>query len=126
MILPLFSVAALLWFAGYLSVKGIIPHKKVPMSELDKIVIPPKWLYYLCGAPKSDKYHPGAITVGALRAQIAGIAFGIFTIWLNIWPTRTNLLIGLGLCVLTPYLITLWISKNRKFDYRKKKASRQT
>jgi hypothetical protein len=118
--------SAILWVAGFLSMKGIITLNTNPIFEMNKVIVPPKWLYYLCGAPKSEKYISGAITVGAMRAQLAGIVMGIFSIIISTWkPTLENMAIGLSLCFLIPYSITLWISRNERLSTKYKCKKRK-
>jgi hypothetical protein len=118
--------SAILWIAGFLSMKGIITLNADSIFKMNQVVVPPKWLYYLCGAPKSGKYISGAITVGAMRAQLAGIVMGIFSIMISIWkPTLENMSIGLSLCFLIPYSITLWVSRNERLSNKHKKRKNE-
>jgi hypothetical protein len=114
MITILLSGSILLWLSGFLSFKGLIPLRTDSLFEMSRVIVPPKWLFYLCGAPKSKDYPPNSITVGAFRAQITGIVFGIFSVFISWRTTQNGILIGLSLSILIPILLTLWLSKSQK------------
>ncbi|MBI5935074.1 MAG: hypothetical protein HY867_15315 [Chloroflexi bacterium] len=114
--------AIVMWLGGFFSMKGLISLDKNSIFEMRQVVVPPTWLFYLCGAPKSGEFRPGSMTIGALRAQIAGVCMAIFSIALSIWkPTLELTVVGLGFCFLVPYFISLWVSKNRGLSVNRKK-----
>lgn len=81
-------------------------------DELEKIITPPKWLYYVCGAPVSKKYPKGEMRVAAFRTQMGGIFLGLFVFCSEIIrpPIYVNG-IGLGVSMLISYLVTAYVSK---------------
>jgi hypothetical protein len=109
---PIFF-AFFLWFGGYLMTARFISTTGVNSDNDEKIITPPKWLYYICGAPVSKKYPKGAMRVYAFHSQIFGIFLGLYLIWYVISrpPTSVNV-IGLGLSTLTSYLVTAYVSKH--------------
>ena len=107
----LFLVALILWVAGYFSTIGLIINKNVTSSGQTKIIFPPKWLYYLCGAPKPTKYSIGTMTSVAFRAQIAGVILGIHTCIILWKPSQSLFFLGLGVSVALPYLITFFVER---------------
>lgn len=115
-----FTIVTLVaWFGGYLSASGVIS-TRVNSQHQEKIISPPVWLYYICGAPISKKYPRGTMSATAFRAQITGIGLGLFTMAINIWHlSKTELIIGLGLSAVVPLLIWAYVSKNYLIKVRK-------
>jgi hypothetical protein len=105
-----FLVAFILWLNGYLLTTGSII-KQGLVTKRAKVVSTPKWLYYLCGAPKSNRYPIGAMTTTAFRSQIAGIILAICTLMILWKPSQNSLLLGLGLSAVLPYVITYYVDK---------------
>ena len=113
--------SAILWIAGFLSMKGIITLNADSIFEMNKVVVPPKWLYYLCGAPRSEGYPPNSITIGAFRVQMIGIAFSIFSVFGSVWRvTQDGFLFGLSISIIFPILLTLWIARSKRFSINHK------
>lgn len=107
------AFAIFLWIGGYLMTARFMSTTGVNSDNDEKIITPPKWLYYVCGAPVSKKYPKGAMRVYAFQAQILGIFLVLYLIWYAISrpPTSVNV-IGLGLCMLASYLVTAYVSKH--------------
>ena len=85
----------------------------VSSDGLDAIVAPPKWLFYVCGAPLSKEYPRGTMRVGAFRAQILGIIWMIYIIYSRIWKTsEMENIISLTLGCVIAFMITSYVSKN--------------
>lgn len=121
--------ALFLWFGGYL----MTAHFKTMTGigeESEKIIAPPKWLYYICGSPVSKYYLKGQMRVVAFRTQMGGIFLGIYLIWYVITrpPTSINV-IGLGICMFASYFVTVYVSKHfavkKRDGIRKGKSSLQ-
>lgn len=112
MTLVVLITALIAWVGGYQFARN--PNLDIKDSFLDsnKIISPPKWLFYLCGAPKSQKYPMGNLIMSAVRAQIMGISLGIFAMMVEFFnPSRSMVLLGFGLTVFLPYVITNYFSK---------------
>lgn len=98
-------------------------------DELEKIIAPPKWLYYLCGAPRSKDYPQGTMRVAAFRAQISGITLMIYIIYSNMRKTSAmEDLISLAIGVVIAFMATSYISRNyyvkdRPMNRKKKKTT---
>jgi len=95
-------------------------------DNLEKVISPPKWLYFLCGAPASKVYPKGTMRVVEFQAQILGIFLGLYLVWYVISrPTTYVNVVGLGLCVLISYMITAYVSKHyavrRRISGRKRR-----
>jgi hypothetical protein len=103
-----FSILAVfLYFGGYLLTARFMSTTGLPSDPLHIIISPPKWLYYLCGAPASKEYPKGTMRVGAFRAQIVGISLGIFLVLSYILKTPTSInVVGFALSVLFALLLT--------------------
>ena len=122
-----FTIVALVaWLGGYFSTTGVISTPAHSQEDHEKIISPPVWLYYLCGAPGSKKYPRGTMMASAFRAQITGIGLGLFTLIINIWHlSKTELIIGLGLSAVFPLLIWAYVSKNYLVKVRKENRKRR-
>jgi hypothetical protein len=107
------AFAIFLWIGGYLMTARFMSTSGVHGDDLEKIITPPKWLYYVCGAPVSKKYPKGAMRVAAFRTQMGGIFLGLYLICYEIIrpPAFINV-IGLGLFMLLSSLLTTYISKH--------------
>jgi hypothetical protein len=110
----LFLAALILWLAGYFSTKGLVFNKSITSPGQTKLIVPPRWMYYLCGAPKSTKYAVGTMTSVAFRAQMAGVILGIYTCIILWKPSQSLFLIGLGTSVALPYMITFFVERYYK------------
>jgi hypothetical protein len=106
-------LAILFWFGGYFLTARFMSTTGATSDDLEKIIAPPKWLYYLCGAPVSKKYPTGTMRVVAFQSQMAGISFGLFSVWsLLSKPSYGENLVGFAFGVLFPFVITAYISKH--------------
>jgi hypothetical protein len=74
----MFGGAIAFWIRGYR--KADYFPSDTTVKFLTKPVLLPRWLYLVCGAPKSQKYPEGVITAWALAAQLSGI--GLVLHWL--------------------------------------------
>lgn len=104
-------VAFIMWIAGYKYGKN--PASGTGNSTLitGKIIYPPRWLFLICGGPKSQNYPEGSMILSALHSQIMGISLGVFAISVELWtPTRDEALVRFGLSVLLPYLLVAYLS----------------
>jgi hypothetical protein len=106
------GLAIFLWLGGYLMTARFMSTTGVHGDDLEKIISPPKWLYYLCGAPVSKMYPKGAMRLVAFRMQLQGIFLGLYLIWYVISrpPTFVNA-IGFLLFAVIPFIITSYVSK---------------
>lgn len=100
----MFFVAVVGWGLGYLAESGY----SGGLPPNSKILYPPRILFYLCGAPKSNQKPKGAMVVGSFRGQILGICAGIYGLVLTLWnPFNVFIfLFGLITTALIPYIIT--------------------
>lgn len=81
-------------------------------DDLEKIIAPPKWLYYLCGAPSNKEYPRGTMRVAALSVQLSGIALIIFSTFSSVWRlSRWEYIIGFGIAAIVPYALAAYFSK---------------
>ena len=121
-------LAILFWLGGYFMTARKMSDAGVLSDELEKIIVPPKWLYYLCGAPHSRDYPRGTMRVAAFRAQILGIVWMIYLIYSRIWKmSQMENLMGLALGLVIALLIVSYISikydvKDKGNNRRKKKG----
>ena len=102
-----------MWVGGYLMTARFMLTTGLHGDDLEKIITPPRWLYYVCGAPMSKKYPKGAMRVAAFRSQMVGVFLGLYLIWYVVSrpPTSVNVT-GLGLFMLASYLLTAYVSKH--------------
>ncbi len=104
-----------LWLGGYL-ITARLPNTGVVSTGLDPIVAPPKWLYYVCGAPFSKAYPRGAMRASAFRVQIAGALLMIYTIYSRLWKTsEMENIIGFTLSGVIAFMLTSYVSKKYSF-----------
>ena len=100
------------WLGGYFITARTMSNRGVLSENLEKIIDPPKWLYYMCGAPSNKEYPRGTMRVVALQTQIAGITLMIFLLCSYIWNfSGTEYLVGFGIAILAPYPLTAYIAK---------------
>jgi len=108
--LPILAIS--FWLGGYLITARTMSNKGILSDDLEKIIAPPRWLYYLCGAPSNKEYPRGTMRVVALRTQITGIALMIFLLFSYIWKfSSIEYFVGLGLVLLVSYTLPAYISK---------------
>jgi hypothetical protein len=106
-------LALFFWFGGYFMAVRFMPIPNLTSEELEQTIHPPKWLYYLCGAPTSKCYPKGTMIFVAFRAQIAGVFMTIFLVWSFITKATTSEnIVGFGLSMLFTFLLTSYISKH--------------
>ena len=121
-------LSILLWLGGYLMTAYKMSNTGLLSEELEKIIAPPKWLYYLCGAPRPHDYPRGTMRVSAFRVQILGIISMIYVIYSKIWKTsEMEDLIGLAFGMIVAFMLTSYVSKkyfvkDRVNNRKKKKA----
>jgi hypothetical protein len=102
-----------LWLAGYITTVYDKLDTGMLSDDLKKFISPPKWLYYLCGAPVSQKYPKGTMRVVAFRSQIIGISLVFYFIWYLIFkPSTPANGVGFGLSVLLALIMTSYVSKH--------------
>lgn len=71
--MPFLSWATFAWATGYV-VTVFLDHPSAPSV----MVAPPRWLYWVCGAPKG-KYRPrGVLLLSGLGMQVLGISLAIY------------------------------------------------
>lgn len=119
-----FLVAILLWIGGYFMTSRGISTTNTTLDDLEEIISPPKWLYYLCGAPKSKKYPIGTMRVIAFQSQMGGISLGLFLVlsFLSKPSTLANV-VGFALSVLFAQLLVSYVSKH--YGSRNRPANRK-
>jgi hypothetical protein len=98
-------------------------------DNLEKIISPPKWLYYLCGAPVPKDFPKGTMRVVAFQSQMFGVSLGIFLVlsFLSKASHYENIA-GLALSALFPYMLVSYVSKQYVYGNRpipKKKKLRK-
>jgi hypothetical protein len=115
----LIFLAIFLWLGGYMMTARFMSTTGVLGDDSEKLITPPKWLYYLCGAPVSNGYPKGAMRVAALQSQMGGIFLGIYILWYVITrPTTSINALGFGLCMLVSYLVSTYVSKRYAVNHR--------
>ncbi|MCZ2290049.1 MAG: hypothetical protein LC138_14545 [Anaerolineales bacterium] len=120
--IPISILAIFLWLGGYFMTARKMSDTGLLSDNLEKIISPPKWLYYLCGTPVSNKYPRGTMRVAAFGVQFGGIALGIYAIWLGIWkPSVPDSMIGLAFSTFFTYITTIYVSKNYVVRGKKKR-----
>lgn len=110
MIFLLFVGGLILWFSGYNYTKNSGKDQS-NLPKPKKFVSPPKWLYYLCGAPVSAKYPGGVLPSNAFRVQVMGIMVGIYAGVLMLVPSKDLIYYGLGVTVLISYMTSYMVEK---------------
>lgn len=111
MTLSLSLLAIMLWVVGYQYGRNPTPNDELASSGLDKVILAPKWLFYLCGAPRPANLPHMSLTIFSIRAQIAGLLFGIVTLVFHYWASTINvLIIGCGLALLATHIFTYYFS----------------
>jgi hypothetical protein len=107
------AFAIFLWVGGYLITALFMSTAGVNSDNDEKIITPPKWLYYACGAPVSPKYPKGEMRTFAFQSQMTGIFMGLYLICSVIirQPSYINA-INFGVFMLISYLVTNYISKH--------------
>lgn len=116
MYLLLFLLSILPWFLGYFLTKGLIADRATLSSRLI-IISPPKWVYFLCGAPKSPNYPAGSMTSRSFRLQVIGFVFSIYLFCTYILQGENLvLLIGLFFIIVLPYAITSVMERHYKTE----------
>lgn len=129
MIIFMLIVATFLWLSGYFMTARIMSNTGVLSDELEKIVAPPQWLYYLCGAPHPVEYPRGTMRVAAFRSQILGTILIFCVISSKIWRmSDMETLVSIAVGVVIAFMVTAYISKNyqaknRVINRKKKKAT---
>jgi hypothetical protein len=119
MIIVLLGLTIFLWFGGYLMTARFMSTTGVSGDDLEKIIIPPRWLYFICGAPVSNKYPRSTMRVAAFRTQMQGIFFGIYLLlYVILKPPFLESGFGFLLFAVIPLLVTPYISKRYAVRYR--------
>jgi hypothetical protein len=83
------------------------------------------WLYYLCGAPRSNEYPRGTMRVAAFQVQILGILLMFFLVYSRIGKTsEMENVIGFALTTVAAYVITPYVSKKYTVNIQTKSEKR--
>ena len=128
MIIFILILAIFFWVGGYFITTYKMSNTGMFSKEMEKIIAPPKWLYYLCGAPHPKDYPRGTMRVATFRGQMAGILWMIYIIYSRIWKTSAmENLIGFALGLVIAFMLTSYVSKNygvkdRAINRKKKKV----
>ncbi len=116
-----------LWFAGYIMTTRGMSNTGMFSDDLEKIISPPTWLYYLCGVPVSKEYPKGTMRVAAFRSQMGGVCLALYFVWYLISrpPTLVNVA-AFGFSVLLTFMTTFYVAKhyglkNRSVIHKRKK-----
>jgi hypothetical protein len=121
-----FVLAIFLWLGGYFMTARFMSTTGSPPTELEKIISPPKWLYYLCGAPVSKDYPKGTMRVSAFRSQMFGIFLVIFLVWSFISKASTSAnVVGFACSAFFTYVVTSYISKHYGFKHQSKSQKKR-
>jgi hypothetical protein len=105
-------LAVSFWLAGYFLTARRMSNTGLLSENLEKIIAPPRWLNYLCGASGNKEYPRGTMRVFAFRTQIFGISLLIFLLCSSVWRFSVwAYFIGLPLAYLVSYILTTYISK---------------
>jgi len=108
--LPILAIS--FWLGGYFITARTMSNRGLLLEDLEKIIAPPKWLYYLCGAPSNKEYPQGTMRVVAFRTQIMGITLMLFSLCDYIWKfSGMEFLVGLGLVILVSFTLPANIAK---------------
>ncbi|MBI5295695.1 MAG: hypothetical protein HY869_09480 [Chloroflexi bacterium] len=100
------------WILGYLAAKDVITIKESD-PYWRRFIIVPRWLYYICGAPKSSSHPEGSIMARILGAQLSSIVIAFFSlICLSSQISPGWAIFGLFAGGAVPYLIVYYYSKN--------------
>lgn len=114
MIILFSTIAIVFWVSGYLVAKGITSINEKSPYWIKPLKVP-KWLYYLCGAPKSKSLSNSSIIARAFAFQVMGISIGIFAVIDGIWQlSYTHFAIGLFICAALPYILVHYFSTATK------------
>jgi len=108
--LPILGIS--FWLGGYYITVHRMSNRGVLSEDLEKIIAPPIWLYYLCGAPSNKEYPRGTMRVVAFRTQITGIVLMIFSFCSYMWKfSRIEYFIGFGLIFVVSFALSAYIAK---------------
>jgi hypothetical protein len=108
----LITLAIFMWLGGYIYTTHTMSKTGRVSADLEKIVSPPTWLYYLCGVPVASGYPRGTMRLLAFRAQMHGLLLGLYVAVVNLWkPSKTEFLIGFALSVAIPIILTYYVAK---------------
>lgn len=119
---PLLILAIGSWILGYFATTHVMS-KRANKESMDKIVVPPKWLYYLCGCPMNVDYPIGTMNIDGFRGQIFGLVLGMYLAIVMLWkPSRQEFLIGFALSIILPILFTYYIL--RRYGVKDKHSKR--
>jgi hypothetical protein len=98
------TIFIVFWTFGYLASR---------LATGEKTVRPPKWLFYLCGVPRSEKLPKGALTrlgalfqIFALLLLLSGVIFdafftnhglsGLIALWVSMFGTWLSMRLLIG------------------------------
>jgi hypothetical protein len=99
------------WIFGYLAARGVFTIKETD-PYWGRFIIVPRWLYYICGAPKSSSHPEGSIMARILGGQLSSIVIAIYSlICLSGKISPGWLIFGLFAGGAVPYLIVYYYSK---------------
>ncbi|MBI5936017.1 MAG: hypothetical protein HY867_20120 [Chloroflexi bacterium] len=102
------------WTIGYLAARDIITIKELD-PYWQRFIIVPRWLYYICGAPKSPFRPAGLIMARILGAQLTAIALVLFSLICLNWQISPGWFIfGLFASGLIPYLLVYFYSNTAR------------
>jgi hypothetical protein len=102
------------WITGYRKSDYFPPDTTIRF--LTKPIFPPQLLYFICGAPKSQKYPKGVMTAWAFSTQLNG--FGIFIhllVTILFKQNSVGMAINFTIIFSLLYGITYWLAKNKAY-----------
>ena len=110
MLIILIVTALVAYFGGYFA-DQMREGANIP-KYFKQLVKPPKYLFLICGAPRSEKYPAGIMVAGALANQLLGIGTAIYAvIFYYTNQTTTTFLLSLGIILITAYSIPYLLSR---------------
>jgi len=112
-----------MWTLGYFYTVRKMSNAGVASKRNETIIAPPKWLYYLCGAPASSNYPRGTMRVMAFGVQMMGLVWALWAIWDGLWkPSHIESLISFAFCTILVLIITEYAY--RHYAFREKKRNK--
>lgn len=105
--------ALVFWLGGYRSINVTKDNFMFPF--IGNFIHPPKWLFFLCGQPRSHQLPYGVISGNALTLQILGILLAVYGIAMDKrWPIKDPNLsayIGMSGCILLSFVLSYILYK---------------
>jgi len=90
------TITTIFWLVGFMVTRY---GASAPLPPNVLLIKPPRWLYYLCGAPQAPGFPRGVIRLGSFLLQLSGLLMGTYALILDKqWPvTNPHLSVLIGI-----------------------------